>query len=279
MRITPETVKQNVANAIREDVGSGDINAALIPAERQARARILTRDDGVLCGMPWANEAIRQIDASVKATWHSKDGDQITAGSTILELEGNARSLLTMERTIVNFVQFLSSAATDARRFVDAVAHTNAIILDTRKTIPGLREAQKYAVTTGGAENHRIGLYDAYLLKENHIAAAGSITAAVQTARNQHPEVKLEVEVENDDQLAEAIDAGADMALLDNYTPAEMAVAVQLTASRIPLEASGGITLDDVAAYAETGVDYISIGHLTKNVDPLDLSMRIVEMV
>ncbi len=279
MRITPETVKQNVADAIREDVGSGDINAALIPPERRARARILTRDDGVLCGTPWANEAIRQIDDSVMATWHRKDGDHVTAGSTILELEGSARSLLTMERTIVNFVQFLSSAATAARRFVEAVTHTDAIILDTRKTIPGLREAQKYAVTTGGAENHRMGLFDAYLLKENHIAAAGSITAAVNAARAQHPDVKLEVEVENDDQLIETIDAGADMALLDNYTPTEMTVAVQLTAGRIPLEASGGITLDDVAAYAETGVDYISIGHLTKNVEPLDLSMRIVAMV
>lgn len=215
----PETVKQNVANAIREDVGSRDINAALIPADRRARARILTRDDGVLCGTPWANEAIRQIDASVKATWHAGDGDRVAAGSTILELEGSARSLLTMERTIVNFVQFLSSAATDARRFVDAVAHTDAVILDTRKTIPGLREAQKFAVAAGGAENHRMGLFDAYLLKENHIAAAGSISAAVEAARAQHPDVKLEVEVENDEQLQETIDAGADMALLDNYTP------------------------------------------------------------
>lgn len=279
MRIAPETVKQNVANAIREDVGSGDINAALIPADRRARARILTRDDGVLCGTPWANEAIRQIDASVKATWHAGDGDRVAAGSTILELEGSARSLLTMERTIVNFVQFLSSAATDARRFVDAVAHTDAVILDTRKTIPGLREAQKFAVVAGGAENHRMGLFDAYLLKENHIAAAGSISAAVEAARAQHPDVKLEVEVENDEQLQETIDAGADMALLDNYTPAQMKTAVERTAGRIPLEASGGITLTDVADYAETGVDYISIGHLTKNVEPMDLSMRITEIV
>ena len=276
MRIPPETVKHNVAQAIREDVGSGDINAALIPADRHAVATIICRDDGVLCGTPWAAEAIRQIDASVVARWHANDGDRIDAGSSILELEGAARSLLTVERTIVNFIQFLSSAATLARRYVDAVAHTRAIILDTRKTIPGLREAQKYAVATGGAQNHRMGLYDAYLLKENHIAAAGSITAAVAEARAQHPDVKLEVEVENDAELLETIAAGADMALLDNYTPAAMAVAVETTAQRIPLEASGGITLDDVAAYAETGVDYISIGQITKSVDPLDLSMRIV---
>ena len=281
MRADPETVKRNVAEALAEDIGPGDINAELIDAEAQARARLVTRSDMVLCGRPWVGQACEDVDAHIAIEWFADEGDALTAGSPLLELTGPARALLTAERTVVNFVQVLSAAATAARRYAEAVAgfHTatgNPVtILDTRKTLPGLRHAQKYAAATGGATNHRMGLFDAYLLKENHIAAAGSITAAVHRARSLHPNVKLEVEVENNDELQEAIAAGADMALLDNYTPDQMREAVTQTANRIPLEASGGITLATIRQFAATGVDYISIGEITKTVAPPDLSMRL----
>lgn len=281
MRADPETVKRNVAEALAEDIGPGDINAELINPEAGAHARLITRSDMVFCGRPWVAQACADVDARIAIEWFANEGDSIIAGSRLLELTGPARALLTVERTVVNFVQVLSAAATAARQYVDAVAGIRTAsgnpvtILDTRKTLPGLRHAQKYAVATGGATNHRMGLFDAFLLKENHIAAAGSITAAVHRARALHPNVKLEVEVENNAELQEAITAGADMALLDNYTLEEMREAVALTATRIPLEASGGITLETITPIAATGVDYISVGDITKTVTPPDLSMRL----
>ena len=281
MRADPETVKRNVAEALAEDIGPGDINAELIDPETQARARLVTRTDMVLCGRPWAVEACSEVDPRIATRWFAEEGESVTTGSRLLELTGPARALLTVERTVVNFVQVLSAAATAARRYASAVAGFRAAtdkpvtILDTRKTLPGLRHAQKYAVAVGGAQNHRMGLFDAFLLKENHIAAAGGIAAAVHRARALHPNVKLEVEVENNEELQEAIAAGADMALLDNYSPEATHEAVHLAAGRIPLEASGGITLETIARIAATGVDFISIGDITKAVTPPDLSMRL----
>ena len=276
MRPDPDAVKRDVADALREDIGEGDINAALIAPTTQAEAQVITRDDGIFCGQPWVDEACRQIDRDIRARWHVQDGDNLVAGDTLLTLRGPARGLLTVERTIINFMQLLSGTATQARRYVDATQGARAVILDTRKTLPGLRLAQKYAVRTGGARNHRLGLFDAYLLKENHIAAAGGIAAAVAEARRRHPQKEVEVEVENNAQLAEAIAAGADRVLLDNYSLNDLRSAVAAAQGRVALEASGGITLDTVSAIADTGVDYISVGEITKAVMPLDLSMRIV---
>ena len=271
-----DAVKRDVALALREDVGCGDINAALIAADLTLRARVITRDAGIFCGQPWATAACRQVDAAITLNWQVADGNRLAPGDSLLELEGPARSLLTAERTAINFMQLLSGTATQARRFVDAVAGTKAVVLDTRKTLPGLRAAQKYAVRVGGARNHRMGLFDAYLLKENHIAAAGGITPAVAAARSRHPAKPVQVEVERNEQLREAIAAGASRVLLDNYTPEALREAVAIAAGAVALEASGGITLDNVAAVARTGVDYISIGAITKHVTPLDMSMRIV---
>ena len=276
MRPDPDAVKRDVAAALREDIGEGDINAALIAQTTQAEAQVITRDAGVFCGQPWVDEACRQVERGIRARWHVQDGDDLAAGDTLLTLHGPARGLLTVERTIINFMQLLSGTATQARRYVDATQGARAVILDTRKTLPGLRLAQKYAVRTGGARNHRLGLFDAYLLKENHIAAAGGIAAAVAEARRRHPQKEVEVEVENNAQLLEAIAAGSDRVLLDNYSLADLRSAVAAAQGRVALEASGGITLDTVSAIADTGVDYISIGEITKAVVPLDLSMRIV---
>lgn len=274
-----ETVRRNVANALREDLGPGDINAELIAPSTRAVARIVTRDPGVLCGQPWVTETCRQVDPSVELRWRSSDGQRLAEGDLLAELEGPARSLLSVERTAINFLQLLSGTATRTRAFVDAVAATRAVILDTRKTLPGLRVAQKYAVRIGGAKNHRMGLFDAFLLKENHIAAAGSIAEAVATARRHHPDKLLQVEVENIAELKESIDAAADRVLLDNFDIARLREAVAVANGRVGLEASGGITLATVAEIAQTGVDYISVGELTKDVRPLDLSMRIVAVV
>ena len=276
MRPDPDAVKRDVADALREDIGEGDINAALIAPTTQAEAQVITRDAGIFCGQPWVDEACRQIDRGVHTCWHVQDGDDLAAGDALLTLHGPARGLLTVERTIINFMQLLSGTATQARRYVDATRGARAVILDTRKTLPGLRLAQKYAVRTGGARNHRLGLFDAYLLKENHIAAAGGIAAAVAEARRRHPQKEVEVEVENNAQLLEAIAAGADRVLLDNYSLDDLRSAVAAAQGRVALEASGGITLATVSAIADTGVDYISIGEITKAVAPLDLSMRIV---
>lgn len=275
MEPNAESVKRNVAVALREDVGSGDINAALIAPETQAKATVITRDSGVFCGKPWAEEACRQVDPAIDLRWRVADGCSIAAGDTILTLHGPARGLLTVERTIINFMQFLSATATRTRQYVDAVAGTGAVVLDTRKTIPGLRVAQKYAVRIGGARNHRMGLFDAYLLKENHIAAAGSIANAVRQARHLQPQKPVQVEVEDNAQLAEAIAAGVDRVLLDNYSLNGLRAAVEQAGGRVVLEASGGITLDNAKEVANTGVDYLSVGKLTKNVASLDLSMRI----
>ncbi len=274
-----ETVRRNVANALREDLGPGDINAELIAPSTHAVARIVTRDPGVLCGQPWVTEACRQVDPSLELRWHLSDGQRLAEGEVLAELEGTARSLLSVERTAINFLQLLSGTATRTRAFVEAVAATRAVILDTRKTLPGLRVAQKYAVRVGGAKNHRMGLFDAFLLKENHITAAGSIAEAVATARRQHPDKLLQVEVESLGQLDESIAAAVDRVLLDNFDVARLREAVAITKGRVGLEASGGITMATVADIARTGVDYISVGELTKNVRPLDLSMRIVTVL
>ena len=275
MQIDPDTVDRDVRAALREDIGPGDLSADLIAPEVHIGARVMTRDAGVFCGRPWVDEACRQVDPKITLQWCVEDGSDIVPGDTLVDLDGPARSLLAVERTAINFMQFLSATATQARRFVDAVAGTGAVVLDTRKTLPGLRAAQKYAVRAGGARNHRMGLFDAILLKENHLAAAGGIDAAVRGARRLHPQEPVEVEVENHDELRTAIAAGADRVLLDNFTQADLEQAVAITAGRVPLEASGGITLDNVAAIARTGVDYISIGEITKRVLPLDFSMRI----
>ena len=275
MELDGDTVKRDVARALAEDVGGGDLSAALIDPAQRCRARVATRDAGVLCGRPWVDEACRQVDAEIAAVWRADDGATIAAGETLVEFEGPVRGLLTVERTALNFLQLLSGTATRTRRFVDAVADTRATILDTRKTLPGLRAAQKYAVRVGGGRNHRIGLYDALLLKENHLAAAGGIRAAVCRAHSLHPGKPVEVEVENAKELAEAVAAGADRILLDNFAIAATEAAVATADGRVPLEASGGITLANVAAVARTGVDFISVGELTKSVVPLDLSLRI----
>lgn len=282
VKLDSAAVEQDVATALREDVGSGDINAELIAPHVRAEAVVISRDEGVFCGAPWVDEACRQVDAAIDAHWHVQDGDPVAAGQTLLVLHGPARGLLTVERTIINFMQLLSATATQAWRFVEAAravqsSRPGPVILDTRKTLPGLRLAQKYAVRVGGATNHRLGLYDAYLLKENHIAVAGGIGAAVRSAKQRHPDKEVEVEVEDDAQLAEAIDAGADRVLLDNYAPEDLRRAVAAANGRVALEASGGITLDTIAEVARTGVDYISVGEITKAVAPLDLSMRIVD--
>jgi len=276
----PTYVEQTVATALLEDVGSGDLTAQLIPADRVARASVITREDAVLCGTAWFDEVFRQIDARVRVTWSVHDGERVRPAQQLCTLEGPARSLLTGERTALNFLQSLSATATVTRQYVDAVAGTECRILDTRKTIPGLRVAQKYAVRCGGGTNHRIGLFDAILVKENHIAAAGSIANAVSEARRIAAKVLLEVEVENLGQLREALDAKVDRILLDNFSLAGMRTAVQTTRAhanaRTELEASGNMSLETVREVAETGVDFISVGGVTKHVHAIDLSMRFV---
>ena len=267
-------VRRNVQAAIDEDVGLGDINAALISKERIATARLTTRTAGVFCGQLWAEETCHQIDSSITTQWMVQDGQTVQPGDTLLVVQGAARSLLTCERIMLNFIQLLSATATAARRYVEAISETSAKILDTRKTIPGLRTAQKYAVAVAGAANHRMGLFDGYLIKENHIAAAGGIREIVDAARKQNPYIKIEIEVETIPQLLDAIQAGVDMALLDNFSIEQLREAVTLNRGNIQLEASGGITHENVAAIAQTGVNYISVGKITKNVESMDLSMR-----
>ena len=269
-----------VTAAIKEDIGNGDITAQLIPETQQAHARIISRDKAVIAGQAWVNEVFRQIDANVEVIWKIKEGDLVEPNQTLFELKGNARSLLTGERCALNFLQSLSGTATLCRHYADIVAGTSVKLLDTRKTIPGLRIAQKYAVTVGGCYNHRIGLYDAFLIKENHIMAAGNISNAITQAHAIAPGKHVEVEVETMSQLDEAIEAGADTIMLDNFTPEEMIAAVQRTraktSGKVKLEASGGITTDSLRHYAETGVDFISIGALTKDCTAVDLSMRMI---
>ena len=269
-----------VTAAIKEDIGNGDITAQLIPETQQAHARIISRDKAVIAGQAWVNEVFRQVDGNVEVIWKIEEGDLVEPSQTLFELKGNARSLLTGERCALNFLQSLSGTATLCRHYADIVAGTTVKLLDTRKTIPGLRIAQKYAVTVGGCYNHRIGLYDAFLIKENHIMAAGNISNAVKQAHAIAPGKPVEVEVETMAQLDEAIEAGADTIMLDNFTPEEMIAAVQRTRAKtngkVKLEASGGITTDSLRQYAETGVDFISIGALTKDCTAVDLSMRMI---
>ena len=264
----------SVRAALAEDVGPGDITADLIPAHRQAHATVVAREPAVLCGMAWFDAVFAELDTRITIEWHAKDGRRIGAGEQLCSLAGPARPLLTGERTALNFLQTLSGTATLAHRYAERVADLPVRILDTRKTIPGLREAQKYAVRTGGASNHRTGLYDGILIKENHISAAGSIRQAVQNAMRLHPGILIEVEVERPEQIGEAIAAGAERLLLDNFSVTGLADAVRRVAGRVPLEASGGITLENLREVALTGVDFISIGTLTKHVHAIDLSMR-----
>ncbi len=277
MSDVPQAVVQaNVRAAIEEDVGAGDVSAALIDSDTQAHARVITREPGVWCGAPWVEATLAMIDSQARIDWQVSDGDTVSPNQTMFEAHGSARSLLTAERTMLNFAQLLCGTATFTRALADLIDHTPCRLLDTRKTVPGLRLAQKYAVRCGGGQNHRIGLFDAYLLKENHISAAGSITAAVHTARRLHPELPLEVEVETLAQLEEAIAAHADIVMLDNFDLDGTREAVRITAGRVKLEASGNVDADTIAGIAETGVDYISVGALTKEVRPLDLSMRFI---
>ena len=269
-------VHANVRAALAEDLGAGDLSASLIAAERSATARIITRTPGVFCGQLWVNETMQQVDSKIRVAWNTSDGAAVEADQHLFTLTGPAASLLTAERTALNFVQLLAGTATRTAHYVALLQGHKTKLLDTRKTIPGLRLAQKYAVKCGGGSNHRIGLFDAYLLKENHIAAAGSIGAAVATARGNNPDKPVEVEVENLEELDEAIAAKADIAMIDNFTLADTHKAVARSAGLIKLEASGGINEQTLADIAATGVDYISSGELTKTILPMDLSMRFV---
>jgi nicotinate-nucleotide pyrophosphorylase (carboxylating) len=270
----PHDIAVTVQRALAEDIGDGDLTAALVPAEARAQGRVISREEAVLCGTAWFEEVFRQVDATIAIHWEARDGDAIRRDQLLCRLEGPARPLLTGERSALNFLQTLSGTATAARHYADAVKGTGAVVLDTRKTLPGLRSAQKYAVQCGGATNHRMGLYDGILIKENHIMAAGGITAAVHGARTDGVKVPVEVEVESLDELKEALAAGADILLLDNFDLDRMREAVKLTARQAKLEASGGIDLTRIKAVAETGVDYISVGALTKHVRAVDLSLR-----
>jgi nicotinate-nucleotide pyrophosphorylase (carboxylating) len=271
-------IERNVARALQEDVGDGDITGELIPLSKAIDASIITREPMTMAGQPWVDEVFRQVDSSVAVTWHCGDGDTVDAGATLLDVTGPARSILTAERTALNFLQLLSATATVAAEYASAVSGTSCRVLDTRKTIPGLRLAQKYAVRCGGGYNHRVGLFDAILIKENHILSAGGITAAIDAARQLQPGMPVEVEVENIDEFREALEARAERMLLDNFSVEMLEQAVTMNRGEgdppAELEASGGLSLNELAAVAATGVDYISVGALTKNVRAIDLSMR-----
>lgn len=272
----PALVLADVRRALNEDLGSGDATADLLPPEATASARVITREAAVLCGQAWFDACFRELDPTITITWHVSDGERMEAGQVFVELGGNARALVSAERCALNFVQTLSATATVTAAHVAAVAGTRTRILDTRKTLPGLRIAQKYAVRAGGGMNHRIGLFDAMLIKENHIAAAGSLTAAVQAARARHPQLLLEAEVENFDELREALAAGVDRVMLDEFADADLGRAVEVVAGRAEIEVSGGVDFARLKTIAASGVDFISIGALTKHVRAIDLSMRVV---
>ncbi|WP_043321039.1 carboxylating nicotinate-nucleotide diphosphorylase [Microbulbifer sp. HZ11] len=268
-------IERSVRDALTEDVGDGDITAQLIPADRCARARVITREDCVFCGRPWVDEIFRQLDPHMRVIWHVQDGERVAANSVLFELDGNARSILTGERCALNFVQTLSGTATTAADYAALAAGTEIKILDTRKTIPGLRTAQKYAVLCGGCENHRIGLFDAFLIKENHIAAAGGIHNAIKQAHQIKPGALVEVEVENLEELAQALDAGADVIMLDEFTDAMTAEALTLAKGRAKIEISGSVNEARLQQLAGLEVDYISSGSLTKHLRAIDLSLRL----
>ncbi len=270
----PANISDQVKLALQEDIGSGDVTAQLIPQSATSIANVICRDDAILSGVAWFEEVFKQIDNTTEILWNFKDGDKIQAGATLCTMSGNSRAILSGERAALNFVQTLSATATLTHTFVKKIADTNANILDTRKTIPNLRDAQKYAVLCGGGKNHRIGLYDMILIKENHIMAAGSITEAVKQAKILHPSIKVEVETENLAEFREASKAGADIIMLDNFELETMRKAVQENNGKVILEASGGVDINTVNDIAETGVDYISIGEITKDIKAVDLSMR-----
>ena len=276
MQLPSSYINKQVTLALAEDIGDGDVTAKLIPDDKLADARIICREPAILCGADWVSEVFNQLDTAIQIDWHCQDGDNIQSDQELCRLHGSARHLLSGERSALNFLQTLSATATQAHEYVMAVEGTGCRILDTRKTIPGLRLAQKYAVRCGGAYNHRIGLYDMVLIKENHISAAGSIQAAVDTARRLSPDIPLEVEVENLQQLQQALDADVDRILLDNMDIPTLKQAVQMTNKRIPLEASGGVTQKTAREIAQTGVDYISIGSITKHIHAIDFSMRFI---
>lgn len=268
-----EGLEETVRRALEEDIGSGDITAELVPAEHEATATVICRQHATLCGKPWINAVFNQVDPGIQVDWQQHDGDSVSPQDVIFIARGKSRSLLTAERTALNFLQTLSSVATSAKTLADLVQHTSVKILDTRKTIPGLRLAQKYAVQVGGCSNHRIGLFDAFLIKENHIKACANITNAIENARKLHPDRQVEVEVETHDQLREALTAGADSVLLDNHTLEMLHEAVKINNGKAKLEASGGYTIESAIDVAQTGVDYISFGSLTKHIQATDFTM------
>ena len=280
MNLTVSDIQQDIEKtvkwALEEDIGSGDITAQLIPATNQSHARIISRDNAVIAGVAWVNEVFKQLDDSVNVTWHVQEGEQVKPNQTLFELKGNSRSLLTGERAALNFLQTLSAVATKCHEYSQKVAHTQVKLLDTRKTLPGLRSALKYAVTQGNCHNHRIGLFDAFLIKENHINACGGIKQAISQAHQIAPGKLVEVEVEGFTELNQALEAGADIIMLDNFSISDTKKAVEHVNGRAKLEASGGITDETLVKISETGVDYISIGALTKDVKAVDLSMRLV---
>ena len=271
-----QQIARDVEIALAEDIGGGDVSAALVPADNLGTARVICRQAALIAGTAWFDQSFYQVDSGIQIQWRLGDGDMAEARAELCTLTGSSRGLLTGERTALNFLQLLSATASQTHRYVQAVAHTDTRILDTRKTIPGLRLAQKYAVGCGGGHNHRVGLYDAFLIKENHIAAAGSIASAVTAAKHKKADLLIEVEVETLGQLIDAIKAGAQRVMLDNFTLDMMREAVNINRHRVELEASGGIELETIAQIAETGVDYISVGALTKNVQAIDLSMRFI---
>ena len=274
----PPNLAQQVTIALVEDIGSGDVTAELVPADQRVTGKVISREPAILCGRPWVTEVFRQLDPSVQLTWTADDGDRVAANQTLFEIAGPARPVLTGERAALNFLQLLSGTATATRRYVEAIAGTASVILDTRKTLPGLQTAQKYAVRCGGAQNLRIGLFDQVLIKENHIAAAGSLTEAIRAARRAAGSKKVEVEVETLQEFSEALQAAPDIIMLDEFSLSDMRAAVALNSASdhsVKIEASGRVTLETVRAIAETGVDYISIGSITKHVRAVDLSMRL----
>lgn len=278
MPTPPFDLPRQVADALNEDLGTGDVTAELVPPQQRVKGRVITREAAVFCGRPWVAEIFKRLDPEVRIAWHVDDGDRIAPDQVLFEIEGLARPILTGERTALNFVQLLSATATAARAYADAVAGTGCVIIDTRKTIPGLRTAQKYAVSCGGAQNHRMGLFDQVLIKENHIAAAGSLGAAIAAGRRAGGSRRIEVEVETLAEFEEALNAAPDIVMLDEFSLEDMRRAVAINNARgrpVELEASGSVTLENVRTIAETGVDYISIGSITKHIRAVDLSMRL----
>lgn len=271
----PVDIAKLVTFCLQEDVGTGDITAELIPVDKTISAKLISRDNGIFCGRPWADEVFKQVDSSLKVNWKIEEGAEISPDQTLVQIAGSARSILTAERTVLNFLQTLSAVSTISQHYASAVKHTSVKLLDTRKTLPSLRSAQKYAVRIGGCFNHRMGLFDAFLIKENHIAACGGIGAAVSKAKALYPKKPVEVEVQDLNELELAISAEADIVMLDNFECSDILKAVKLNDRRLKLEASGGIEADILVSIAETGVDYISLGALTKNCQAIDLSLLI----